>query len=94
MAEAQTPRKPETAAPDTDRRMLLYIGGALIAGIAIGLLLYPRLEFLMGVWTEALGVGVTVALFALINRWQIKRGRQQQLVDDVAGIDATAARTR
>jgi uncharacterized protein YjbI with pentapeptide repeats len=92
MAEAQTPRKPETAAPDTDRRMLLYIGGALIAGIAIGLLLYPRLEFLMGVWTEALGVGVTVALFALINRWQIKRGRQQQLVDDVAGIDATAAR--
>jgi uncharacterized protein YjbI with pentapeptide repeats len=92
MAEAQAPRKPESSASDSDRRILLAIGGALIAGIAIGLLLYPRLEFMMSVWTEALGVGVTVALFALVNRWQIKRGRQQQLVDDVAGIDATAAR--
>jgi uncharacterized protein YjbI with pentapeptide repeats len=92
MAEAQTPRTPEHPAPDSDRRILLVIGGALIAGILIGLLLYPRLEFMMSVWTEALGVGVTVGLFALINRWQIQRGRQQQLVDDVAGIDATAAR--
>lgn len=92
MADPQTPRGSRLPITALDRRILLWTGGALTAGIAIGLLLYPRLAFMMGLWTEVLGVGVTVGLLALVNHWQIRRGRQQQLVDEVAGISAEAAR--
>jgi len=68
----------------------LYTGLAIVTALATGIWIGSRVfadpnssAFGLNLWTEALGMLVTVGLFGLINEWQAERRYKKQLVDEV-----------